>query len=109
MLTTYKLEELNVLRKENDNKEVEKKGESEISKEILKRVQTCSLAECRWENREKYRSIVEQVLSFCEDESIGAHVSKTFNLEEVNEAIEYIKGKMCSGKVLIRVEDKDED
>lgn len=60
-----------------------------------------------------YRQIIQDALSLCEEEIVCPYISKKFGIHEVNEAVEYIKSKKCSGKVLIDLtiepEEKDED
>lgn len=65
-------------------------------------VSLCSLRE---QDLELYRDVVSDTLDLADEGVIGAHISAVFTLEKVNEAIEYINGKKCTGKVLIEVEE----
>lgn len=108
LLGTYRREDLtepeqNSPKKEEDDKK--SKSETNISKEVTDKLRTISLTDYKNEDQDKYYSIIEQTLQFCEDGLITAHVSQTFNLDQVNDAIEYIKGKMCTGKVLIKIDE----
>lgn len=46
-------------------------------------------------------------LDLADEEVISAHISSIFTLEKVNDAIQYILNKQCTGKVLIEVEEED--
>lgn len=76
-----------------------------LSQEVRDRFKTVNIFNFREENEEEYYSLVSQVLQYYEEELITAHISKTFEFAEVNEAIDYIKGKVCTGKVLIKIKD----
>lgn len=107
---TYPKNDLTDEDNETEKDEKEKKAAPErISDEVMDRLSTISLTDYKNKDQEKYHSIIEQTLQFCDEGLITAHISKTFNLKQVNDAIEYIKGKMCTGKVLIEIEDEDDD
>lgn len=76
-----------------------------LSQEVRDRFKTVNIFNFREENEEEYYSLVSQVLQYYEEELITAHISKTFEFGEVNEAIDFIKGKVCTGKVLIKIKD----
>lgn len=48
-------------------------------------------------------------MALCEEEVIVPYVSQKFELNKVNEAVEFIRGKRCTGKVLIDVGQVEED
>lgn len=64
-----------------------------------------SLHALRAQDPQLYKSIVNDTLELANEGVIGAHISAQFNLKNVNDAIEYIKAKKCTGKVLIDVDD----
>lgn len=47
----------------------------------------------------------------CEEEIVCPYISKKFGLYDINEAVEFVKSKKCTGKVLIdlTVEPKQSD
>lgn len=63
-----------------------------------------SLTALRTQNVELYRSIIEDVLELANQGIIGAHISATFDLPAINDAIKYIEDKKCTGKVLIEMD-----
>lgn len=54
-------------------------------------------------DKEFYRQTVEDVLALCAEEIIVPYTSRTFGLHEVNEAVDFVRSKKCTGKVLIDV------
>lgn len=64
-----------------------------------------SLHNLRNQDPELYRSIVSETLDLADEDVISAHISAVFTLENVNDAIEYITSKKCTGKVLIEIEE----
>lgn len=48
-----------------------------------------------------YRQTIQDTLSLCDEEIITPYISNCFKLDDVNEAVEFIKEKKCTGKVLI--------
>lgn len=111
VLGTYRKED--ITDDDDDDKEDETDGKKKkeaperISDEVMDKLSTISLTDYKNEDEEKYYSIIEQTLQFCDEGLISAHISQTFDLQQVNDAIEYIKGKMCTGKVLIKVQDEE--
>ncbi|KAJ8942539.1 hypothetical protein NQ314_010044 [Rhamnusium bicolor] len=49
--------------------------------------------------------MVSDTLQLASDGDISAHVSAKFNLKQINEAIQFIEDKKCTGKVLIHIDD----
>lgn len=64
-----------------------------------------SLHSLRNQNLEHYRNIVADTLELADEDVISAHISTVFTLAKVNDAIEYITSKKCTGKVLIEIEE----
>lgn len=64
-----------------------------------------SLQSLRGQNPELYRNIVADTLELADEGVIGAHVSAVYTLENINNAIEYINAKKCTGKVLIEIDE----
>lgn len=54
-------------------------------------------------DKEFYRQTISDTLALCEEEIIAPYVSKTFGLHEINDAVDFIKGKKCTGKILIDI------
>lgn len=49
------------------------------------------------------RDTVQDVLDMCEQGLISPHISEDFDLEKVNEAMEYMRARKSSGKVVINI------
>lgn len=71
--------------------------------ELVSKIQFVDLTKYRQDNLELYRQTIQDTLSLCEEEIINPYVSHCFNLADVNDAVEFIKEKKCTGKVLIDV------
>lgn len=52
-----------------------------------------------------YRNVVADTLDLADENVIGAYISAVYTLKSINDAIEYINAKKCTGKVLIEIED----
>ncbi|KAI4461824.1 short-chain dehydrogenase/reductase [Holotrichia oblita] len=63
-----------------------------------------SLHALRENDPELYRCMITDTLELAHEGIISAHVSATFKLAEVNEAIDYVESKKCTGKVVIKME-----
>lgn len=63
-----------------------------------------SLMNYRLTANDIYRDTVKEVIEMCKDEYIEPHVSKTFGLEEINEAFKYLQERKSTGKVVIDVQ-----
>lgn len=85
--------------------EIKKKHKIETSFKdpIEKRVQYVDLFKYRKIDPEFYRQVIADTFSLYDEELISAHISRTFPLADVNEAIQYIREKKCTGKVLIDI------
>lgn len=62
-----------------------------------------SLSYYRAKDPEVYRDTVQDVLDMCEQGLISPHISEDFDLKEVNEAMEYMRARKSSGKVIINI------
>lgn len=65
-------------------------------------------------DKDFYRQTIDDVLALCAEEIIVPYTSKTFGLHEVNDAVQFVRSKKCTGKVLIDVrqtgnDDDDDD
>uniref|UniRef100_A0A1B0DE66 Alcohol dehydrogenase-like C-terminal domain-containing protein n=1 Tax=Phlebotomus papatasi TaxID=29031 RepID=A0A1B0DE66_PHLPP len=76
---------------------------------IHERVQHIDLYNYQYQDRNFFREIIEETLSLYGEDLISAHVSKVFSLEDLEDAVEFIKKKKCTGKVLIEVKEDDTD
>lgn len=81
------------------------KIETAFEQPIEDRIQHIDLLKFRTIDQQYYRQVISDTLSLYEDDLISAHVSEVFPLERLDEAIEYILKKKCTGKVLIEVKD----
>lgn len=71
--------------------------------ELVSKIQFVDITKYRLDNLELYRQTIQDTLSLCEEEIIIPYVSQCFNLADVNDAVEFVKKKKCTGKVLIDV------
>ncbi|XP_026290759.1 quinone oxidoreductase-like protein 2 homolog [Frankliniella occidentalis] len=62
-----------------------------------------SLSYYRLNDPEVYRDTVQDVLDMCEQGLISPHISQDFDLDKVNEAMEYMRARKSSGKVIINI------
>lgn len=85
------------------------KLDTKFEKPIEDRVQHVDLFKYRKVDPEFYRQVIGDTFSLYDEELISAHVSKIFPLAEVNEAIEYVRKKKCTGKVLIDIKRKKDE
>lgn len=85
--------------------EIKKKYKLETSfgTPIEQRVQHVDLFKYRKVDPDFYRQVIADTFSLYDEELISAHVSKVFPLTEVNEAIQFVREKKCTGKVLIDI------
>lgn len=100
-------------KKEQDDDKSDKDDVVPVEDAFVAKIQCVSLSDERDKDKELYRQTIEDTLALCEEEIIAPYVSKIFGLSEVNDAVEFIKGKTCTGKVLIDIqkvmEKKDDD
>ncbi|XP_055691557.1 quinone oxidoreductase-like protein 2 [Lutzomyia longipalpis] len=68
---------------------------------IHERIQHVDLYSYQYSDRDFFREIIEETLSLHSEDLISAHVSKIFTLDDLDDAVEFIKKKKCTGKVLI--------
>lgn len=105
LLSVYPLFDLERFKTEIPKGEIKKKYKLETSftSPIENRLQHVDLLKFRNIDPDFYRQIIDDTFALYDEELISAHVSKTFPLAEVNEAIDYIRKKKCTGKVLIDI------
>ena len=75
---------------------------------FISKIQKVDLSELRIKNLEAYRQVLEDTLSLCEEEIINPYVSRVFSLNAINEAVEFVANKSCTGKVLIDLRSRDD-
>lgn len=68
---------------------------------FISKIQKVDLSEYRVNDLDLYRQIIQDALSLCEEEIVCPYISKEFGIHDVNKAVEFIKNKECTGKVLI--------
>lgn len=73
---------------------------------IDERIQHVDLYGYQFRDRIFFREIIEETLELYSEDLISAHVSKVFSLEDIGDAVEYIRKKKCTGKVLIDLQEK---
>lgn len=88
-----------LLAKASKSKEEGKKSPSIDVSKLIRHVDLYS-----FKDRDIYRQAVSDSIQLYEDGLITAHISKKFKLTDVKDAIDFIKKKKCTGKVLIDVE-----
>lgn len=59
----------------------------------------------RTTNNAYYRQIIQDTLDMLDQNLISPHISATYKLKDVNEAIKFIEEKKCTGKVVIKIDD----
>lgn len=69
--------------------------------EIVSKIERVDLSDCRIRDLDLYRQILEDTLVLCKDDIITPYISEKFGLNDVNKAVQFIKEKKCTGKVLI--------
>ncbi|XP_058116775.1 quinone oxidoreductase-like protein 2 [Anopheles ziemanni] len=89
-------------------KEKENKPEAvDVRENMLKNVRHFDL----YENPDvdTYRQMITDTIEMRSEGMITGHISKMFPMAKIQEAIEFIQQKQCTGKVLIDVQCMDED
>lgn len=71
--------------------------------DFVRKIKQINLYKYRDFDKKFYRQTISDTLALCEDELIVPYVSQTFGLFEINDAIDYIRSKKCTGKVLIDI------
>ncbi|KAH1009803.1 quinone oxidoreductase-like protein 2 homolog [Dendroctonus ponderosae] len=64
-----------------------------------------SLKALRAQNRHLYKTVVNDTLELANESLIAAHISAEFSLEKINDALQFIEDRKCTGKVLIKVDE----
>lgn len=92
--------------KKKDKKSIAPNEENNFADKIIQ----VDLYAYKSRDEDFYRRLISNTFVLFEEELIDAHISQTFSLKKVNKAVEYIKSKTCTGKVLIDVrKDPDDD
>lgn len=60
-----------------------------------------NLQKLKTQDLETYKCLMYDTLEMADEGAIGAHISRGFELKDVNKAIEFIESKQCTGKVVI--------
>lgn len=95
--------------KKTSSKKKEDAAPTESTDEFVPKIQHIDLGEHRVLDLNLYRQTIQDTLSLCEEEIITPYISKTFPLKDINKAVKFIKGKKCTGKVLIDLKAADGD
>uniref|UniRef100_A0A182QKN6 Enoyl reductase (ER) domain-containing protein n=1 Tax=Anopheles farauti TaxID=69004 RepID=A0A182QKN6_9DIPT len=90
-------------RKEKDEKPAEVEGKAKL----LQNVRHFDLYE--YPDVDTYRQMIADTIEMRSEGMIAGHISKVFPLSKVQQAIEFIQQKQCTGKVLIDVQCPDEE
>lgn len=88
----------------------EDKPESDEGRaKLLQNVQHFDLYE--YPDLDTYRQMISDTIEMRSEGMIAGHISKVFPLAKIQQAIEFVQQKQCTGKVLIDVQctDPDED
>lgn len=75
--------------------------------ELSSKIKHIDLGQFRLNELNAFRQIMQDTLSLCEEEIVCPHISHTFDLKDVNDAIKFIKEKKCIGKILIALRSDD--
>lgn len=93
-------------RKSKKNKE---ENEQKNADWFVPKIQHLDLHKLQETDKDLYRQIVMDTLSLSEEDLITPHVSRTFSLADINEAVKFIKEKKSTGKVLIDIKQRKDD
>lgn len=69
--------------------------------DLISKIKRIELSDYRVNDIQMYRQIIEDTIALCEDEIISPYISQCFKLKDINDAVDFIKKKKCTGKVLI--------
>lgn len=75
---------------------------------FVPKIQQVDLAQYRNKDNDLYRQVIQDTLTLCEEEIINPYVSETFSIDQINQAVNFIKDKKCTGKVLIDLKLKED-
>lgn len=87
-------------KKSKKNKD---ENQQEDTEWFVPKIQHIDLHKLQETDKDLYRQIVTDTLALSEEDLIIPYISQTFGLGDINEAVEFIKQKKCTGKVLIDV------
>lgn len=96
----HSLEKLELAKTDTDNALV-KLRKHKSSADFISKIQHVDLSELRTTNFSLYRQIVMDTFILCEEKIILPCITCNFKLDEVNTAIDMIKRKKCTGRILI--------
>lgn len=110
LVTVYPLFDMDQFVENVPKAEIKKKYklETTFSEPIENRVQHVDLFKYRKVDPDFYRQVITDTFSLYEEELISAHISKIFPLSDVNDALQYIREKKCTGKVLIDIKQQQQ-
>ncbi|XP_050080645.1 quinone oxidoreductase-like protein 2 homolog [Anopheles maculipalpis] len=90
-------------RKEKDEKPAEAEGKAQL----IQNVRHFDLYE--YPDVDTYRQMISDTIEMRSEGMIAGHISKIFPLAKIQQAIEFVQQKQCTGKVLIDVQCTDPD
>uniref|UniRef100_A0A182WEL5 Enoyl reductase (ER) domain-containing protein n=1 Tax=Anopheles minimus TaxID=112268 RepID=A0A182WEL5_9DIPT len=90
-------------RKEKSEKSEEAAGKAKL----IENVRHFDLYE--YPDVDTYRQMISDTIEMRSEGMIAGHISKIFPLAKIQQAIEFVQQKQCTGKVLIDVQCPDED
>uniref|UniRef100_A0A182KBL8 Enoyl reductase (ER) domain-containing protein n=1 Tax=Anopheles christyi TaxID=43041 RepID=A0A182KBL8_9DIPT len=90
-------------RKEKEEKAAEAEGKAKL----IQNVRHFDLYE--YPDLDTYRQMISDTIEMRSEGMIAGHISKIFPLAKIQQAIEFIQQKQCTGKVLIDVQCPDVD
>lgn len=105
LISVYPLFDMDQFKGDVPQVEIKKKHKLQTSFKapIEDRLQHVDLFKYRKVDPEFYRQVITDTFSLYDEELISAHISQTFPLTQVNEAIQFVRKKKCTGKVLIDI------
>ncbi|XP_052861054.1 quinone oxidoreductase-like protein 2 [Anopheles cruzii] len=93
--------------KRSKGKEDRKSEEDQLRAALLQNVQHFDLYE--YPDLDTYRQMISDTIEMRSEGMIAGHISKMFPLAKIQQAIEFVQQKQCTGKVLIDVQCTDPD
>lgn len=95
-------------KKEKDPEAIETPSDALVD-DLVSKIKLIDLSEYRINDLDLYRQTIQDTLSLCEEEIISPHISRSFNLKAVNDAVKFIKEKKCTGKILVDLKTSDDE
>lgn len=62
-----------------------------------------------YEDEDVYRQMISDTVEMRVQRMVHGHISKVFMMKEIQEAVDFILQKQCTGKVLVDVKCEDDD